>query len=262
MLNIAHRGASAVAPENTPAAIRKAVASKADLVEVDVHRTGDGALVVVHDTDFSRTTDAKRVLPRRAPWRAGDLTLEEVQLLDAGSWLAPRWAGQRVPTIAAVLDVLAGTGVGLQLELKAPWLYPGIVADLAAELDAASDAHVVVQSFDFTAMKELNTHLPHQRVGLLGAPPRDNLPALGSWADQLNPHHRAVNHAYVGAVHAAGMECMVWTVDRPKAMCRALALGVDGVITNRPTRFGRACAEVEDKELTRPIVGAEALVGA
>lgn len=248
-LNIAHRGASATAPENTLAAVRGAVQRKSDLVEVDVQRTRDGALVVVHDTDFSRTTDVQRVLPRRAPWQVGDLTLEEVQRLDAGSWKAPRWAGEGVPTLAAVLEVLAGKGVGLQLELKAPWLYPGVVADLVAELRAAPDVHVVVQSFDFAAMRELKARLPEQRVGLLGAPPRENLRALGSWADQLNPHHRAVNEAYVAAVHEAGMECMVWTVDRPKAMRRALACGVDGVITNRPGRFAQVCAEVEAREL-------------
>ncbi len=242
-LNIAHRGASRKAPENTVAAVRRALGHGADRVEVDVQRTRDGALVVMHDTDVVRTTDARRVLPHRGPWRVGELALEEIRRLDAGAWKGRRWAGEPVPTLDEVLAVLHGTGVGLQLELKAPWLYPGVVADLAGALERGVDVDVVVQSFDLPAMKELKTRLPGQRVGLLGWAPVAHLRALGSWADQLNPHYRAADARYVDAVHEAGMQCMVWTVDRPKAMRRALRAGTDGVITNRPRRFGSVLEE-------------------
>lgn len=242
-VNIAHRGASRRAPENTLAAVRRAVDHAADRVEVDVHRTRDGELVVVHDTDLVRTTDARRVLPHRGPWRVGELSLAEIRRLDAGAWKGRRWAGERVPTLGEVLGTLAGTGVGLQLELKAPWLYPGVVVELAAVLDEADDVDVVVQSFDFAAMKELKARRTDQRVGLLGSPPVAHLPALATWADQLNPHCWAAETRYVDAIHAAGMECMVWTVDRPSAMRRVLRAGVDGVITNRPRRFGKVLLE-------------------
>lgn len=251
-LNIAHRGASAKAPENTLAAVRRAVEHGADLVEVDVQRTRDGALVVMHDTDAVRTTDARRVLPHRGPWRIAELTMGEISRLDAGSWKGRRWAGERVPSLDDVVATLQGTGVGLQLELKAPWLYPGVVADLGAVLGAARDMDVVVQSFDFSAMKELKARRPGQRVGLLGSPPTEHLPALGSWADQLNPHHWVADARLVEEVHRAGMQCMVWTVDRPKAMRRALRAGVDGVITNRPRRLG----EVRDESGLRRLVAA------
>ena len=231
---IAHRGASAYAPENTLTAIRQAVELHSDLVEVDVQRTRDGALVLVHDADLGSTTDAARVLPRRTPWRVADLTYDEVQRLDAGSWFSPAYAGKRIPTLEEALDLLVLTGTGLQLEVKKPGLYPGIARDIAAVLAARPANHVVVQSFDHDVMRELALLDTGRPIGLLGQPPLRRLPVLAAWATQVNPRHVRVTAPYVDAVHAAGMECLVWTVDRPADMERVLDLGVDGVITNRP----------------------------
>jgi len=241
-LGVAHRGASVAAPENTLAAVRAAAALGADMVEVDVRRTRDGALVLVHDATLARTTDAARVLPSRGPWRVADLTLAELRRLDAGGWHAHVHAGEPVPRLGDALDVAGGLGLGVQLELKAPSTYPGIVDDLLAELRAwvvrSSGRRrvppVVVQSFDVVAMKELAARAPHLRVGILGTPPPSHLPALAGWAHQVNPRHLTVDRAYVDRVHALGMGCLVWTVDRAWAMRRAVRLGVDGVITNRP----------------------------
>ncbi len=232
-LAVAHRGASARAPENTLAAVRAGVAAGADLVEVDVQRTRDGALVVLHDPTLGRTTDARRRLRRGAPWNLADLTLAQVRALDAGSWKGPAYAGERVPLLSEVVDTLAGTGVGLLLELKKPGLYPGIAADVAHALTGV-DLPVVVQSFDVAALKELTTRAPHLPVGVLGQPRREHLPVLATWVDQVNPAYRMLDRGYVAAVQEAGMSCLTWTVDRPTALRRALDLGVDGVITNRP----------------------------
>lgn len=241
-LDVAHRGASVAAPENTLAAVRAAAALGADMVEIDVRRSRDGALVLVHDATLTRTTDAARVLPTRAPWRVGDLTLAELRRLDAGGTHSRLHAGEPVPTLEDVLDLVGDLGLGLQLELKAPAAYPGIVEDLLAELRAwvvRSGARrtppVVVQSFDVVTMKELATRAaPQVRVGVLGTPPPSHLPVLAGWAHQVNPRHVTVDRAYVDRVHDLGMGCLVWTVDRPWAMRRAVRLGVDGVITNRP----------------------------
>lgn len=241
--NIAHRGASHVAPENTLAAVRLAARLGADLVEVDVQRTRDGALVLMHDVTLRRTTNVEEVFPRRTPWRVADFTYDELLRLDAGSWKGARFTGERVPLLSEVVHQLRGTGTGLLVELKEPGRYPGVVRDLASSLvDPAVDAGsepLVVESFDFAAMKELKTLEPSLRVGLLGTPARGNLAALGTWADQVNPPHRSVDAAYVDGVHRAGMECHVWTVNRRGAMQRAVGLGVDGVITNRPAVLGR-----------------------
>jgi len=239
VLSIAHRGASWHAPENTLAAVHAAVALGVDMVEVDLQRTRDGALVLMHDVTPARTTDVRRVLPLRRHWLVGDLTYDQLRRLDAGSWFSPAHAGERVPTLQELLDALRGTGVGLQLELKRPDLHPGVVADLAAALatPGAADVPVVVQSFDVPAMKELKTRVPSLPVGILGRPAVANLPALASWADQVNPAHRSVDAAYVRAVRGHGLGCLVWTVDRGAAQRRALRLGVDGIITNRPDRL-------------------------
>jgi glycerophosphoryl diester phosphodiesterase len=247
VLTVAHRGASHDAPENTLAAIRRAVRDGADLVELDVQRTRDGALVVMHDTTLGRTTDAPRVFPGRAPWRVGDFTLDELRRLDAGSWWSGEHAGERVPTLAEAVRALRPAGVGLQLELKAPGIYPGVVRDLAATLrdlsahDAAARAGwpLVVQSFDVAAMKEHKTLVPGVPVGLLGVPARENLPALATWADQVNPGHLSLRRAWLAHAHDLGLACLAWTVDSGPAMRRAIRLGVDGVITNRPLRLRR-----------------------
>lgn len=242
ILNVAHRGASAAAPENTLAAVRRAIELGADKIEVDVQRARDGALVLVHDTTLARTTNVADVFPNRGPWRVGDFTHDELSRLDAGSWKSPVFAGEPVPTLDQAVEVIQEAGVGLLLELKAPELYPGIVADLAAGLGGRSgvgaslmaERRLVVQSFGFAAMKELKTQVPEVPVGLLGTPARANLPALSTWADQVNPSHLSIDKGYVDSVHDLGMDCLVWTVNRGTAMKRALRIGVDGVITNRP----------------------------
>jgi glycerophosphoryl diester phosphodiesterase len=239
---VAHRGASVLAPENTLAAFRSAIALGSSAVEVDVQRTRDGALVVLHDATLSRTTDAGLRLPGRGPWRVADLTYDEVATLDAGSWHDRAFAGEGVPLLGEVLALLHGSGTGLLLEVKAPASAPGIEADLLAELrsapgylpDALWEQRLVVQSFDHVSMRRFKERAPDVPVGLLGAPPRRSLAELATWADQVNPRHRALRASYVDAVHDAGLACQVWTVDRVTDMLRAAALGVDGVITNRP----------------------------
>ena len=246
VLNVAHRGASDEAPENTVAALARAVADGAHVVEVDVQRSKDGVPVLVHDTTLVRTTDVRRRFPTRAPWRVGDFTYQELERLDAGSWKSPRYAGEPLATLTQAIETAWNGGVGLLLELKAPELYPGLVPDVVATARAVpgfgravADGKLVVQSFSFAAVKEHKTLAPSVPVGLLGAPSAANLPALATWADQVNPNHLSVDRRYVDRVHALGMDCQVWTVDRPTAMARALRLGVDGVITNRPGSLAR-----------------------
>lgn len=250
VLNVAHRGASDAAPENTLAAVEHAAAAGADMVEIDVQRSKDGVPVLFHDTTLVRTTDVRRVFPGRAPWRVGDLTYDELRRLDAGSWKSPQFAGEPPAALVEALETAWAAGVGVLLELKAPELYPGIVADVIAGTRAAVASgqapaadRLVVQSFSFAATKEHKALAPAVPVGLLGAPPAAHLPALATWADQVNPHHRAVDRAYVARLQDLGLRCQVWTVNRQPAMERALRLGVDGVITNRPGAFARVAGD-------------------
>lgn len=241
-LAVAHRGASAYVAENTLASVRRAISMDADLVEVDVQRSKDGALVLMHDTTLSRTTDAARIFPRRAPWHVADFTYDELRRLDAGAWRSAAFAGERVPTLEEVVEVVRRSASGLLLEVKAPELYPGIATEVVRALraipgyvdTAVPTGRLAVQSFDFAAMRAVKAEDAAVPVGLLGTPSRANLPALGSWADQVNPSHFSVDKAYVAEVHRNGMACLVWTVNRGPAIRRALRMDVDGVITNRP----------------------------
>ena len=101
---IAHRGASSYAPENTLAAVDKAAELGVEWVENDVQRTKDGELVVIHDDNLKRTTDAEDVFPGRSPWKVKDFTAAEIARLDAGSWIGPEFVGARVPTHQQFLD--------------------------------------------------------------------------------------------------------------------------------------------------------------
>lgn len=240
--NVAHRGASAYTPENTLAAVREGIAMGSDLIEVDVQRSKDGVLVLMHDTNLARTTDVEQVFPDRAPWRVADFTYEEMLQLDAGSWKVPEFAGEKIPTLTETIRTIRPSRAGLLLEIKAPALYPGIEADIARAMrtepgyveSAVAADRLVVQSFDFGSMATFTEIEPTITVGLLGTPPAAELPALATWADQVNPNHRSVDAAYVQAVQDTGMECLVWTVDAVVDMNRVIDMGVDGVITNRP----------------------------
>lgn len=242
VVNIAHRGAMGYAPENTLAAFRLGVDQGSDLVESDVQRSKDGVLVLMHDTTLSRTTDVQEVFPDRAPWRVSDFTYEEIQQLDAGSWFSEEFAGEPVPTMAEMVQLLRPTRAGILMELKAPALYPGIEEQVAEEFasfpgyltSAVRAERLVVQSFDWESMARYEEVQPSVPVGLLGRPDEALLPELSTWADQINPNFRTYDAAYVDTVHELGMEVHTYTVNRPADMNAVLDRGIDGVITNFP----------------------------
>ncbi|MEV0595481.1 glycerophosphodiester phosphodiesterase [Nonomuraea cavernae] len=235
---VAHRGASADAPENTLSALALANRSGADMVEVDVRETRDHALVLMHDTTLTRTTDAESVFPRRAPWRVADFTLAEIRRLDAGSWFGRAGRGARVPTLREALRAMSAGGLGLLLEIKEPRLYPGIEARVAGELRRApawpAAGRLVVQSFDWGSMRRFARLMPGTAIGLLGTPSAADLPALRGFAGQVNPPYQDVTPEYVRLVHRHGMRVFAWAVDDPGDIRRVISDGVDGVITNRP----------------------------
>ncbi len=128
---VAHRGASAYAPEHTLAAYRLAFEQKADYVEQDLAVTKDLVLICLHDESLERTTNVEELFPDRAvvdpatgrkQWLAVDFTLAEIKQLDAGSWFDNRFAGERIPTWEEAVTFV-GTAAGLYPELKTPALY-------------------------------------------------------------------------------------------------------------------------------------------
>ncbi|MEU8804172.1 glycerophosphodiester phosphodiesterase family protein [Spirillospora sp. NPDC048819] len=249
--NVAHRGASAYAPENTLAAVRLAKAQRADVFEIDVQESKDHKLVLMHDTTLTRTTNVEKVYPKRAPWRVSDFTLAEIKRLDAGSWFAKKYKRERVPTLDQMLKAMRGQGLGLLLEIKSPALYPGIEKRIAASLKRSpswlrhdpSERRLAVQSFDRRSVRRFHSVMPRVPTGLLGKPKVKDLRKLASYADQINPAYGDLTASYVKKVHAARMDVFTWTVNDRGQMRKAVQLGVDGIITNRPDVLRRVLRE-------------------
>ncbi|MEV5547770.1 glycerophosphodiester phosphodiesterase family protein [Streptomyces sp. NPDC052309] len=244
---IAHRGASAYAPENTLAAVDKAAELGIRWVENDVQRTRDGELVVLHDDSLRRTTDVEEVYPDRAPWLVKDFTAAEIARLDAGSWFGSAYAGARVPTLEQYVERVERHDQKLLLEIKNPELYPGIEQQTLKVLSNEGwlDRHhvtgrLVVQSFSAQSVRNVHKLKPAVRTGFLGTPPVSDLPAYAEFTDQINPSYGTLSLGYVSSVHAftgphgKPLQVSTWTVDDAETARRVAGYGVDGIITNKP----------------------------
>ena len=232
--NVAHRGATGYAPENTIAAFDKGVEMKADHIEIDVQRSKDGELVIIHDTTVDRTTDGTG--------NVKDLTFEQIRSLDAGSWKGEEFKGEKIPTFDEILDRYHGK-VGILIELKAPELYPGIEAQVAEELkernlDKPQNEKIIIQSFNFESMKITNSLLPKVPIGVLTSnrahTTEQALKEFATYADYFNPSYGIVTKELVDQVHALGMKIQSWTVRSQEAADFLLEMNVDGIITDYP----------------------------
>ena len=235
MVNVAHRGASGHAPENTMAAFEKAFEMKADFIEIDVQMTRDGRLVAIHDTTVNRTTNGNGFV--------GDYTLEEIQQLDAGSWFGEEFAGERVPTFEEIIDEYRGK-IGILIELKSPELYPGMEEKVAEALiernmHKPSNGKIIIQSFNHESVqlsKQLLPNIPHGVLaGLTWADVTDEqLAQFATYADFFNPNMNIVTEDLVDRVHLAGMEIYAYTVRTQEQADNSFELEVDGIITDFP----------------------------
>lgn len=251
VVTVAHRGARYVAPENTLVALRAAVDRGVDFVEVDVQRTKDGRLVLIHDQDLLRTTNVEKVFPKRRSYAVADFTWQDIRRLDAGSWKSKRYAGEKIPSLKQAIRLVQKARAGLMIELKSPALYPGLESEVSVALrqvdgymgKAVRDDRLIVQSFDFDSARRFNEIEPRVKIAVLGTPAMPDLPGLSQWVDEISARHTTVDANYVAAVHALGMDCSVWTVDTADNMNANLDKGVDGVVTNRPNILGRVLHE-------------------
>ena len=225
-LVIAHRGASGHRPENTLPAYELAVEQGADMIEIDLHRTRDGAIVVTHDEELAGIGGQGEI---------AQATLAEVRALDAG-------AGEPVPTLDEVLDGFAKR-IPFNLELKRGKQadYPGLEqATLEAVNQRGLLPRMLFSSFYDPVLARLRTLSPEARVALLISrkfPQRavERAKALG--AEALNPEDSLVTAGLVREAHAAGLAVYVFTVDEEAELRRFLDLGVDGIFTNHPDRL-------------------------
>ncbi len=226
VLRIAHRGASAHAPENTLAAVAKAAELGADVVEVDVQATADGVLVAIHDPDLSRTTNGSGSVYTH--------TLDAVKQLDAGG-------GEPIPTIEEVIACCRAHGLGIYFELKL-----GFAATAIVPLIQRHGLHdrVIVASFRPDWLAEVKGHDPRIRTSVLFGSPYVEPVALAAaagaqyvhpcWEHEAPEPHRLLTPEWLGRVRGAGLGIITWHEERPSEIAALRRLGVDGICSNAP----------------------------
>jgi len=275
---IAHRGASAYAPENTVPAFELAAQQGADYVEFDLQLTKDRQLVCLHDNSLERTTDVEEVFPDRyrpaaegdktpRRWMIEDFTLAELRRLDAGTWFDPKFKGTRIPTFAETIESLRGKS-GLFIELKTPERYKGIEKMILDELEqkglgkpgADPRTPVLLQSFTAASLEILTaagTRLPiHFLVNARDAAQwltPEGIEKMRKFATGLSPDKTVMTSQAEGIarVRKLGLPITPYTFrssavggypDVRAEMAHYVdTLHVDGVITDNPDQMpGRA----------------------
>ncbi len=251
-LVIGHRGYCQFAPENTLPSFQLAMAAGADLVELDYYHTRDGQLIVIHDAELDRTTDATNRWQAKH-FKVESKTAEEIRSLDAGSWFDAKYAGTKVPLLSEALDTIQKGSVTL-IERKAG--EPAGCINLLREKNVVNK--VVVQSFDWQYLSQFHEQLPEQVLGALGPPsqltngkkPSGRSKELsGAWLDDLVKSgakvavwNQQVSREAVQEAHQRGLKVWVYTINEPGLANRLLDMGVDGIITNNTSLIWRTIA--------------------
>lgn len=237
-LRIGHRGAAAECPENTLASFRRAIEQDVDMIECDLQLTRDGEVVIFHDWTVDRTTNGS------GPVRG--LTLEALRGLDAGGWCAKEFRGERIPTLAETLDlVLPSAQLNLELKCKGPREDARALAraSVGAVAERTAFDRVVFSSFDGATLDEVRAASDQARIGVLwdGSAFDDAFTrARQVGAIALHPRAATVSPALVERAHASGLRVYTWTVNALDEIVRLVRMGVDGVISDHPSRLAEA----------------------
>lgn len=231
-LVIGHRGAGALAPENSLAAIRRAVEDGADWVEIDVQESADGEVVVIHDSDFMKIAGVDL--------KVWDATAADLAAIDIGGRFGPEHSGERTPTLAQALEAVRGRA-RLLIELK----YYGHDVDLenrvAAAVDGAGMAgEVAVMSLKYAAVLKMAALRPDWPVGVLAATAVGDVSRLEG--DFVAIRAAAASPGLAARLRRAGKKLFVWTVNDPAEMSAMVSMGVDGLITDDPGLARRVLA--------------------
>jgi len=257
-LNVGHRGASRLAPENTLAGARKALQVGADMWELDVAVTADGVLVLAHDDSLLRTSNAREVFPERDPWLLKDFTLEELRRLDFGSWFnastppgpAPAdpanpgdYAAELIPTLREALLFTREYSWRVDVEVKDLKGAPGeshVVEDTVAlihELDMVG--RVLLTSFQNRFLQRARQLAPDLSMGVLVFTPDPDPVGLVQrlHAQAYLPPASATAPSRVAELHAAGLDVYPWTVNDETAMREYIRAGASGILTDVPHRL-------------------------
>lgn len=214
---IAHRGASAVEPENTLRSIRRAIEFGADFVEVDVRASADGYLVLMHDLTVDRTTNGTGFL--------SSLTFDELRRLDAGF-------GERIPTLDETVQLVRGKA-RLVIEIKPEGIEEKVVQLLK---ENHFENEVIITSFIHPVLKHVKELCPNIKTGVIfsSRPVKPVNIALDAQSDSLFPKFSYINKELVEQCHENVLGVFPWTVDTVEDIKCMVGLGVDGIVTNKP----------------------------
>lgn len=228
----AHRGGIVAAPENTLTALRAAMEAGADYAEIDVQRTRDGEIIVLHDADFMRMADDRR--------RVRDLTAAEIAMIDVGRKRGAEFSGEKSPTLAQAIGLVRGRmklNIELKYNVRDAELAPAVIALLRRER-FLGDA--VITSLDYRALQQVKALEPGMRTGHVVTAAVGNV--LRTDADFLSLNSARVSASLVRRAHAAGKEVHAWTINRPEVVLHMIERGVDNVITDDPALVARVLA--------------------
>jgi len=237
----AHRGSKVRAPENTLSALRQAITDGADYAEIDVQTTADGVVVLLHDADLRRVASVSR--------RLRDINYDELRDIDAGSWFAPEFSSERIPTLQEAIDVARGR-IKLNIELKFTWSDPALtekVGHIIRKNGFSSDC--VVSSLNFQALTDIKRAVPELKTGFIVLQAVGNLSRME--ADFLSMNAARATQRLVGELHRRGREVHVWTVNDLGNALSVIEMGVDNIITDEPVdirRFLEEWNELSDSE--------------
>jgi glycerophosphoryl diester phosphodiesterase len=257
----AHRGGGSLAPENTLAAAQRALVAGAGMWEIDVRMSKDGELVLLHDPDLKRTSDAQSKFPGRSPWLVSDFKLEDLKRLDFGSWFAEAdpfgliavneilpadfalYAGEQIVTLAEAILFTVCNDWLLNIEIKDLPERPGgesaaeKLVSLINSLDAAD--RVLVSSFNYEHLARIRKLDGSIRTGVLTSSfqpdPAALLYELGAFT--FNPGLRAFCPWQIRRLKQKGFGVLVWVINNPWLAKAYFAMGADGIFTDFPQRF-------------------------
>ena len=232
---IAHRGASAEAPENTLAAFQKAHDSGAEWFELDVYLSKDLVPVVIHDGTVDRTTNGMG--------KVTDKTVEELQSLDAGSWFNPAFAGEKIPTLEETFS-FAKDKIKIYVEIKgAHPVLPEKIVELIEKHRMKDE--VVVQSFSLTQLERMRGLSDDITLEFLTGDYKeiDLQKAASIGAVSINPGYTKLRKEDIEQIHRLGLRVVPYTINDPEEIRRLIAMGVDGIITDKPETALRIITE-------------------
>lgn len=231
---VAHRGSSAVTPENTHASFKQAMIDGADAIEIDVQLTKDGEVVVIHDASVNRTTDGKG--------KVCNMTLPELKKLDAGSWFDKKYSMEKIPTLEEVFKITQGH-IGINIEVKSISNKKNdytIINPLLKIIDKYRMSKIVLlSSFNHSIIKKIKTIKSDLFTGVIYSPAyclfkKPSLITSRAGADFFVCNNNYLSKKMVNDAHQRGISVGTYVINSEKSLKKAMEFKVDCIVTDNP----------------------------